>query len=257
MPAFSPWDYALLIVVSGMSLAMAKIHHPKWKALMLALPIPFSLAFLAVGRRADATNMSGVFLLLIFTHGVRLLHVRFGRNIILSIAASALIYCGIGTLLAGRLSTGDMPFLLSSLFVFGVALALIIRLPRHDEPGGRTPLPVWAKLPIIMGIVFVLIVIKQWLRGFMTVFPMVGILGAYEARFCLWTVCRQIPVVMLCFIPMLTILRYMEPILGTAGALVLGWGAYLVVLLFTNRMAGLSAPKIRLPGFSGKQGLDF
>ena len=52
------------------------------------------------------------------------------------------------------------------------------------QTGARAslPLPIPVKLAIIVGVIGVLVILKQLLKGFMAVFPMVGVVGSYEAR---------------------------------------------------------------------------
>ena len=72
------WDLVLVVVVSIQATILAYLHHPLWKGFMLLLPMPFTVAFLALGRPVDATNILGLVTLLIYTHGVRLLHDQMG-----------------------------------------------------------------------------------------------------------------------------------------------------------------------------------
>jgi len=57
------WDIILIVVVSITGTFAAYIPHPKWKAFLLLIPIPFTLAVLALGRPIDATNMSALLVL--------------------------------------------------------------------------------------------------------------------------------------------------------------------------------------------------
>jgi hypothetical protein len=68
------WDIALLALVSSQATLLAYLSHPKWKAIILTLPIPFTLAALAVGLPVSTTHVVALNLLLAFTHGVRWLH---------------------------------------------------------------------------------------------------------------------------------------------------------------------------------------
>jgi len=71
------------------------------------------------------------------------------------------------------------------ILVLFVAIMLALFTQRPYENPYRTDLPVYIKLPIIIGVVSILIVLKKYLQGFMTVFPMVGVIAAYEGRFML------------------------------------------------------------------------
>ena len=99
----------------------------------------------------------------------------------------------VGALVARRLPDHDAAFWLAASGCALLGAGLLWRLPQRDEPGHRSPLPVYLKVPIILMVVATLILIKGWLRGFVTVFPMVGVIAAYEARNSLWTMVCQIP----------------------------------------------------------------
>ncbi|NQT21049.1 MAG: hypothetical protein HQ592_15180 [Planctomycetes bacterium] len=95
----------------------------------------------------------------------------------------------------------------------------------------------WIKLPIIAGVIFLLIMIKQLLIGFMAMFPMVGVVTAYEARHSLHAVCRQIHALMLAFVPMAVTIYLVQDRLGLGRALLVGWCVYaLVAVPLTWRM---------------------
>jgi hypothetical protein len=228
---FTGWDVLLLAAVSLMGTAVAYLHHPKWKSLILSLPIPFTVANLSLGQGVNVTHVLGLFLLLLYTHGVRLLHLRLGLPIILSIAVSAAGYAATGIWLAGIVPVTETSFWLLSGLLFLLSLALLRFTAHRQEPGHRTPLPVWIKLPIIAGVILLLIIGKKMLQGFMTMFPMVGIVAAYEARHSLWTICRAIPVFSVCTLPMMAVIHVTQPYLGLGGALGAGWIVYLALFI--------------------------
>lgn len=234
---FGYWDGLLVVVVSLQATLLAYLYQPRWKALVLTLPIPFTVASLAVGRPIDATNVLALLLLLVFTHGVRLLHYRARVSIVLSIVLSALVYCVLGSILARRVPTGDGAFWASCLLMLLVALLLLVIHPHREESGHRSPLPIWIKLPLIALVVFFLILIKQQLHGFMTMFPMVGVVAAYEARHSLWTISRQIPVLTIVSVPMMMTCRLVQSHLGLGPGLAIGWCVFLLLLIpLTRRM---------------------
>ncbi len=78
-------------------------------------------------------------------------------------------------------------------------------------------------------------VLKQQLRGFMTVFPMVGVIASYEGRYCLWTLTRQIPILTVTLLSLMAVTRLVYPLAGIGWALAAGWVAFLVVLTFVTR----------------------
>ncbi len=241
MPHIGLWDILLLVVVALMSTAVAYLHHPKWKALVLSMPIPFSMAAMALGAPVDATNVVGLLVLLVYTHAVRVLYIHLRVPIVVSIALAAAMYCGVALMLAGVIPTSEAWFWGSAAAAMAVAAALTWMLPARHEPGHRTPLPVWIKVPIIVAVVAGLILIKKLLGGFVTMFPMVSLVAAYEARKSLWTICRQIPILMLASAPMMAAMRLTQGTLGLGGALAVGWVVFLGILLPLNRLVGAGA----------------
>lgn len=234
---FSIWDLALLLAVSIMATILAYMEHPKAKAFMITLPIPFTIAVLSVGRPIDVTNMMGLVVLLAFTHAVRLLHYGLKMPIILSIVISALGYCAAGALLARVVPANESTFWMASAFTIILGALLYMTIGQKDEPGHRSPLPIWIKLPAIMGVIVLLVIAKKMLNGFMTVFPMVGVVAAYEARHSLWTIGEQIPVIMLTLGPMMMVIHVTQGRFGPGIALIMGWIVFLIALApFTRHL---------------------
>ena len=209
---------------------MAYVPQPRIKAFAYYLPFPFTVATLSLGRDIDASNVLGLVILNVYIHGVRLLHRELHVPIVVSIALAAAGYSVIGYLLAPVVPSGDVPFWLALTGVALLAGVLYRRLPHREELGHRTALPVWVKLPIVAAVVILLVVVKQHLGGFMTLFPMVGVVGAYEARYSLWALARQLPTWMLAMIPFLAVVRLSQGWLGLGGALALGWVVFLAAL---------------------------
>lgn len=227
--SLNPLDIALIAVVSVQATILAYLKQPRWKAFMLSLPVPFTLMTLAAGKPMDATNVMGLFLLLLFTHAVRLFHQRFHIPIVPSIILSALGYCLLGSLAAPLLPKTGAAFWLSWAFVTFLGACLVITLPDKDEPEYKTQLPVWIKLPTIAGVVLFLILARNTLQGFATVFPMVGVIAAYESRYCLWTIGRQIPVIMVSIGAMMATTYLLQQHAGLPLALLASWGIFLLV----------------------------
>ena len=88
------------------------------------------------------------------------------------------------------------------------------------------------KVAAIAGVVAVIIVLKQTLGGFMTMFPMVGAIAAYEARYSLWTMSRQIPIIMVTVGPMMAVMWVAQRYLRTSipFSLLAGWVTFLAVM---------------------------
>lgn len=232
---FSPWDLALIGAVAVHATALAYMHDPRWKAFLLTLPIPFTMATLAVGAPVDATNVLALVLLFGYTLAVYQLHAVWHWPILLTIPLAALSYCAVASLLAPITPRGDAAFWAAAALVFGLGVGLYFRMPSRVEPGHRGPLPLYLKLPLIALVIAGLVLIKRHLQGFMTMFPMVGVIASYEGRHCLWTLSRQIPVVMLTSLPLMATVRLLTPHLGLGGALAGGWVVFLAILIPITR----------------------
>lgn len=231
MIRFGAWDVALLVIVTAQAGAIAYLHQPRWKVLAMSLPLPFTLASMALGKPVGATHAAGIALLLAYVHGVRLLHRRARVPIVAAIVISALAYALIASAGARVLPTGPVAFWIAAGVAMATAITLHLTTSHHPEPGHRSPLPPWIKLPIIAAVICTLIASKQLLSGFMAVFPMLSIVTAYEARHSLWAVCRQLQVLVIAIIPMMATVHLAQDALGLGLAIMVGWISLLVVLL--------------------------
>jgi len=90
---------------------------------------------------------------------------------------------------------------------------------------------VGVKFVSIVFVIIGLIVIKNHLQGFMTMFPMVSLFACYEGRHCLWTICCQMPIIMMTMLSMVIVMRLMQPYLGYAWALLPGWFVFIMLLI--------------------------
>jgi len=233
---YTGWDIALLLGVSALGTATAYLRQPRWKALMVAVPIPFTLANLSLGKPVGVYQVLALSALLLFFHTVRWL-MRTGVPIVLAIILAVAGYIGVAGALTNLAPDTPAVFwvLLSATGVLGTALYVL--LPPREEPDYRSSLPLPVKFLAIMVVIAGVLALKHWLLGFMTLFPMVGVITAYESRFSLWTTARQIPILILAMVPMLAIIYCTQHILGIPAALALGWIGHLTTLtMLTRRM---------------------
>lgn len=219
-------DWILILAVTAQCLGIAYLRHPGAKALMLAIPIPVTFGILALGRPIDVTNAAGLLLSMGFTLTVLLLHKALRVRILLAIALAALAYCGCGVLLAAWLPKTAPAFWATIAAAVAVAACAIRAMPPRDEPLHRSPLPIAAKAAIVFGVVLGLVLIKHRLQGFMTTFPMLGVIASYETRRSLYTTSRIIPVSCLAFAATFAICRLLQDSIGVYTALLPGLLAY-------------------------------
>ncbi len=216
------WDVLLIVMVSLQATVLAYLPRPQWKAILLLLPLPFTIATMALARPVEAQAALGLIALLAFTHLVRYLHcVRV--PIILAIVLSALAYCVLGYAAERFVPHTPGSFWASIAVVLVSAITLHLKTASSAEPDHRTDLPLFIKLPLVVAVVVALVMAKHLLGAFMTTFPMVGVIAAYEMRKSLWTNCRAIPLTMLVVGPMLIVARLVQPLIGVGGALAAAW----------------------------------
>ncbi len=232
-PALSPWDLALLVVVTIMGTLLAYVTDPKWKAFLLGLPIPFTIANLSLAQPVGPSHVLGMVVLLLFTNLVRWLHYNAKVAIVPAIALSVAVYIAVGSLLNAVIPKGTLVFWVVCALTLAAGALLLALLPHRRETAHRSPLPVPVKIAAIAGVVAVIVALKQVLGGFMTMFPMVGTIAAYEARHSLWTIGRQIPILIVTAGPMMAVMWAAQHFLAASIPLSLaaGWVAFLAVMI--------------------------
>jgi hypothetical protein len=151
--------------------------------------------------------------------------------IVPSIALSGVGYCLAGAAVRPLLPAGPAGFWWMAAAAAGASLVARLLMPYRDEPGHRTSLPIWVKIPVIAGVILALITVKSWLLGLMAVFPFVATVAAYESRHSLWTLCRQVPVLIWMLLPMMATVLLTQSRLGLGGGLAAGWVVYLALLV--------------------------
>ena len=225
------WDAVLVGVVSLQATAVAYVASPRWKALLLTLPLPFTTISLALGRPIDASNVLSLVVLFGYTLSVQLLHGRWRLPIVLTIVLSVVGYSVTGGLLARVVPETDGTFWISVVGIMALGLALRRVVPNGSGLTYRTPLPLWQKLPVVFAVVALLVVIKNSLEGFATLFPLLSTVGAYEVRRDLWLLARTVPTLMCALIPLMVVVRLTQPTMGLGFALMLGWLVFVPILL--------------------------
>jgi hypothetical protein len=233
LSALSPWDLALLVVVTVLGTVLAYITDPKWKAFLLGLPLPFTVANLSLAQQVGPSHVLGMVVLLLFTNLVRWLHYSARVPIVPAIALSAGVYIGAGSLLNRFVPRSAAVFWIVLGLSLSAGILLLAVLPHRRETAHRSPLPVPVKIAAIAGVVALIVVLKQVLGGFMTMFPMVGTIAAYEGRHSLWTIGRQIPILIVTAGPMMAVMWVAQQWLSASIPLSLaaGWGAFLAIMI--------------------------
>jgi hypothetical protein len=219
----APADLAVILVISLQATALAYVRSPKWKAIILSLPIPFTMMTLSSGRGVDVTTVLGVDLFFLFMQSVRWLHQDRRMPIVPAIVLGAVGYCLLGAGLAAIVPRTAAAYWLATVGTFLFGLTMFRVLPYRAEPGHRSSLPVWLKWPIITVIILFLVASRNVLQGFATVFPIMGTMTCYEARHSLWTAARQGAVITMILAVTLMGPYLAWPHVGMAPSLVLAW----------------------------------
>jgi hypothetical protein len=231
MSSFGLWDSLYIVSVAALALGAVCLRPPESKALVFNLPIPFSLSFLAVGRPVDSSNVAALLLLLGYTRGIKLLHCGLRLPIVPAIGLSALGYSLAGAALARALPEAPGLFWGILLITFIIGVILYIRHPGRAEQAQCRTLPWFVRVPVVFAVSLGLISIKGLLEGFLTVFPVVGMIVAYETQQNLEIICRQTPVIILTVTPMLMAMRLAQARGSSGFALACGWLVFLLVFI--------------------------
>jgi hypothetical protein len=247
----SPADLALVAVVTAMATATAYLRSPRAKSLAYMLPLPFTAAVVSSGQRVDATHALGIAMVWAYPWLVWLLHCRLRLGILLADAAALVVYLAVGLGLSrlvpreGR--AADSLFWSFTAVLAASALGMTF-VPTRAEPGHRSRMPIYVKVPLLLLIVTAVVLAKNPLRGFMPTFPYVTVFAVYEARRSLHTLAARMPVFVLGFVPFMVICRELIPAWGCSPALALAWAAYLPVYLAVDRLMAARTPALSSEG---------
>ncbi|MEE2658709.1 MAG: extracellular solute-binding protein [Candidatus Latescibacterota bacterium] len=237
------WDLVLILVVGVQTTVVAYVATPRMKSIFLTLPFPFTVVTLSVGLPMDAANVLALFVLFLYIHLIRALHVFVGVPIVPAIVLGLAFYCTVSWIAVPYVPAGNQVFWWVGVITMAVGAALFFGTSARAERVHRTRFPIWQKLPIVLCVVLLLIIIKDQLHGFATLFPLVGVVGAYEARHCLWTMTRTIPILMMTMVPLMAVTYLTQEGFGLGGGLLIGWIAFLVFIVPIMRWQWMRWPR--------------
>lgn len=231
MSLVTPWNLALIGVVMAMMTAMALLRDPRRKALVMTLPLPFTVASLTLGTPLDAAHVAALSLLFLYTLGVYVLHRRARLPLLISIALMAAAFIGSAAKLNTLLPRTEASFWAVCALTL-VAGGLLLALLRRGRGTGRvSELPLALKLTVSFVVVVGLVLLKEAIGGFMTLFPMVGVLASYENRDGLWENVLQMPVVMVTLLPLMITSHLTLERIGLGASLALGWAPFTLAVV--------------------------
>lgn len=222
-----PRDWLLFGTLLGMVTVMTRIQRPALKAVVMTLPIHFTLTSFSLSRPVGATHLLGVGLLVLFAEGVPWSYATVRLPIVLLIALNAVVYGMLSVLLAPGLSGTEVEFWGLGLLLFGTVQGLLALQKTPPEPPVSDPVAGHRKLLILAGVLWLLVLLKQQLQGFMTMFPMMGVVAAYEFRKDLGYLRGKMLLFARSAIPMIGAIHVLQPVVGLVLALVGGWVVFL------------------------------
>ena len=235
---FSFYDWLLVFMVTALGTLSAYLKDPQLKAVTATIPIPFGFAYLAVGKIIDTPNVIAGFYCLLFAQLVRLLTYKLKCPIVLSIILGLAFVVLAGTSTLPLLPPdNDAIFVCACLFDFAVGITLFQNQKYKSGVRYKTPLPVYIKASAIALVVGGLMVIKQFMQGFCTSFPMMNSIVSYESRHSLGDQCRQLPLFLMVAPFMFMVMRYTELWFGLNHwiVLILGWIVYTPPYMMLNK----------------------
>lgn len=167
---------------------IAYLHHPRLKALVYSLPVPFACAYLATDMRINATHVTGVGLIVGYNWLVYLLHAKRGWALGAAIAAAVGMYV-LGGIAFRSCADAPFPWMAAAMLVPSAAAMRWYR-PMH-QPGHRSRTAWWIKAPLVMLVGLVMYNLTGLLAGAVTTFPYAGTFTSYESRHSLRTLAGQ------------------------------------------------------------------
>lgn len=236
-------DLALMLVVTAQSAGFAYLHSPRAKALLYAMPLPFSTGMIASGRSVDATHVSGMFVVWAMLWLAWWLHARRGVRILPTIGLCVAFQAVLAALLLAVIPDAPRPWLF-----FGLAMALVaanlvaLAIPPGREAGHRSSLPFYVKIPAVFLLVAALVILKDRMRGFMPTFPFASIFAIYEARHSLHGLARRSPILSAGLMAVcMSFYVFLPSATGNPAAsyllpLVIGWSLHLPIWWLCDRL---------------------
>jgi hypothetical protein len=235
-----PWTVPELVFAGVVTLQiclLAYTYRPAPKAFIASMPVPFTAAVLSTGQRIDFTHAAGMFTLILFILLAIHLHRDRGLNLPLAEGAAVLAYCGIALVLNRAVPEGRASFFCFLVLSWAACLCLLKLLPPRAEPGHRSDLPLYLKVPVVAGLVLVMVGLKQHFSGFVAGFPYVTVFAVYEMRTCLRTLTRQMIRFVLCFNFMVLLLYLLQDRMRPALLFACGWAVFFAAMLPVRRVS--------------------
>lgn len=229
---FSFYDWLLVFMVTALGTLSAYLKDPQLKAVTATIPIPFGFAYIAVGMPIGAANAISGFMCMLYANIVRVLHQRAKVPIVPAIIIGLACFVAMGTFLMPRVPNGEAFFLGVCVFDFTVGLIMFEKQKYSVGTKYKTPLPIYIKAPAIAFVVSGLMIIKRFMGGFCTSFPMMNSIVSYESRFSLEDQCRQLPLFLIAGPFMFVEMHYLELGLGLNHWIVLLCGYVLFAFIY-------------------------
>ena len=172
-------------VIAVVVWAVGLIGPTRWRAVVYALPVPITAVMASTDLSVDARTLLGVGALCAFIVAVTWLHDRLGWPVLLADAAAALLYVGLGALIARLPALPFWPVAGALVVVWVATAAAVLARPgvaRPVVPQRRSVPGSLLKLAGVFGAALAMVALGGVLRGLVVTFPYSGVLVVVDAR---------------------------------------------------------------------------
>lgn len=232
------------IAISGVITALSKIPNQQTKALLYSLPIPITIALIGSNSIATSLSISGLALTVLFLWGCYYFHVKKKKGILLTDLLLALLYVGVGYLLATYLRVSfelaiGLYFTawLAAMYLFkGKTFSYTTAQPARSR--------LWVKSSTVFGIAYLLFTLKQYLAAFVVTFPYSGVFAVYENRAGLQPQAALFTRNSIAILAFFAVNHYMGNNYGPIPRYIGSWIAFGLILVLLSKFMKLSVKRL-------------
>jgi hypothetical protein len=223
---------ALIIVIISL------VKNSTIKAIVYGLPIPITLATIALQRGVDTTHIIGLFLLTGFLWLVyKLNQMKIGiytSNILASIA-----YVVLGYFFINFIDTNGTTFgiLCASYFILWLIFVLRVDFSKQKSNiSKRKKVSVFVKGPTVFVVANFLLFMKNLLGGIITTFPFSGVFTVVEMRDDLEVLSKEFTKNSVAILAFFIVLYFTYEHIGIYYSVLVGWLIYFLTLSFVRKV---------------------
>jgi len=229
------FDFFMAALLAALVTAISKIHSPRWKTFVYAIPIPFTLAFLVGSKPLSCSHAIGGLSIHIFLWSIWGLHKRTGWPVYVIDIFMALVYLVGVRAVAGSLENNS-DLLFYGLITFGITFSIATHwLPIVEEQGHVSPMPAPKKFLLVFLVSATLFALKNTFGSAVATFPYLGVFTVFECRHSLYTLSKRFGRLSIAFMVLLASLRFFQEHVPMPQALALAWLPCLAALSVLQR----------------------